>query len=905
VKPGGAEVWFRNSDGELIENYRYLFRDSARKWTVFQKMIACPPGAATMDLGVFAEPGGMTWYDDVCIIQPPCTKALFGTPSIDGTLDDALWSSAPNLGPFADYLGRAPARADTRAWIAYDDQNLYLAVRCEHTPGAELDVDVTRHDDETWDDDGIQLFIDPWNSQSGWYRIVVNAMGVIRDQVPMEAGVGWESNARVAARRNRDHWILEMAVPFSSLDLARRSHDTWRINVMRRDSDSGQSTAWSLYGVIRPAFYGYVEMKPDLGTTVVPQAALRADELEAARESVLSAMKEMGLTGPDAAPVLRPLERTRGLIQTLREKTGATDPRAEEIWNALGEVEAGLSDSRRAVWRAFLPGDALTVALAGSLFKFPKTGLFPDLPFCREVRIEAARDEAESFQILIEAGDADLRGVRIETQALRGPDGATLGLVWHPIGYVETVSPNYGVDYVGWWPDVLMPAGPFDVPARELQPVWCTVEVPPDAPAGAYEGTVLVRTGENSVRIPVRARVRTFRLPRPGTLAYPFGVYASTLSGWYCNTKDYRETLPIEDFAAWCEFLGQRRLTPKNIAHEYWIKTKDGVDASALRKTVGALASRYYPPWSFGVYRMPVGKTVAGYKDRSARIERTVEGMKSRIAAYRHEGLPESVYIYGVDEPKPPVTGFLQDLYAQTQRLFPGIPLMQTMSHKSPREELVGLVDIWCVVLRAWELFPEFYRERVAAGDTVWVYLAGALRHPFPNLLIDNPAIDHRVLLWQVQQSGAKGLLYWLVSAWRTCHTPGSGEAAFPDVPMSLKDEAWWVQKRGVNGDGILTWPGKNRKPLSSIRLEILRDGIEDCEYLALLGKLVEQARGSPVGRRPGAVTFARAEALAHVPREIANGFDSFSRDADLLLSRREEIGDMIEELMAVLRADQ
>ncbi|NQU43897.1 DUF4091 domain-containing protein, partial [bacterium] len=754
-----------------------------------------------------------------------------------------------------------------------------------------------------WTDDCIQLFIDPWNAQSGWYRIVVNPLGVVRDQVPMEAGASWESNARIATRRNRDHWILEMAVPFSSMDLTRRASDTWRLNLMRRDSDSGQSTAWSLYGVIRPAFYGYVEMKPELGGAVAPQVATHADELDAARDATLSAMKNLGLTGPDASPFLVALEKTRGKIESLRERAKANNPKANDIWNALDTAETALSDSRRTAWKSLFPGKTFTLALADSLAKFPRSGLFPDVPLSRSVNLDAARDEAESFQILIEAAENDLRAVRIEPESLRGPDGATLRVRCHPIGYVETVSPNYGVDYVGWWPDILLPPAPFDVRAREFQPVWCTAEVPADAPAGVYEGTIRLHAGEDTVQIPVSVRVRDFRLPRPGTLACPFGVYASTLSGWYSNTSDYRKTLPIEDFARWCEFLGRYRLTPKNIAHEYWIETREGIDASPLQKTVGALADQYYPPQSFGVFRMPGGDTVARYQDRPTFKVKILEDLKARIAAYRREGLPESVYIYGCDEPKPNVTGFLQELYAETKKIAPDLPIMQTMTHKSPREELVGVVDIWCAVLRAWEQYPGFYQARVAAGDTVWVYLAGALRHPYPNVMIENPAIDHRVLLWQVHQSKAKGLLYWLVSAWRTCHAPASGELAFPDAPMSLKDEPWWVQERGVNGDGILTWPGRDREPLASIRLEVLRDGIEDYEYLVLLGKLVEKARALPEGCGPDAATLTRAEDLAHVPPEIANAFSSFSRDADAMLARRKAIGDMIERLAEAVEA--
>jgi hypothetical protein len=44
------------------------------------------------------------------------------------------------------------------------------------------------------------------------------------------------------------------------------------------------------------------------------------------------------------------------------------------------------------------------------------------------------------------------------------------------------------------------------------------------------------------------------------------------------------------------------------------------------------------------------------------------------------------------------------------------------------------------------------------------------------------------------------------------------------------------------NGEGVLVYPG-DMAPISSVRLELLREGLEDMEHLSLLRRAIERAR--------------------------------------------------------------
>ena len=82
-----------------------------------------------------------------------------------------------------------------------------------------------------------------------------------------------------------------------------------------------------------------------------------------------------------------------------------------------------------------------------------------------------------------------------------------------------------------------------------------------------------------------------------------------------------------------------------------------------------------------------------------------------------------------------------------------------------------------------------------------------------------------------------------------------------------------WVS---VNGDGLLIYPGKEMTPLPSIRLEVIRDGVEDYEYLVLL----EQAAGD--------------EAVKGLVDRIAPNWWQYCREPSRLLEVRRELAERI-----------
>jgi hypothetical protein len=161
-------------------------------------------------------------------------------PKVDGTLDDAAWKQATEITEFRTSEGGQP-RVKTRLLLARDDKTLYVAI--ENFEDADklkrLVADIVDRDGEgIWEDDSVELFIDPTNRRKAYYHVIVNAKGVTWDSVnrPEESDMGdttWNPNLEVATRVGQESWVVELAIPFEAFDRTVASNPEWAMNVLR------------------------------------------------------------------------------------------------------------------------------------------------------------------------------------------------------------------------------------------------------------------------------------------------------------------------------------------------------------------------------------------------------------------------------------------------------------------------------------------------------------------------------------------------------------------------------------------------------------------------------------------------------------------------------------------------
>jgi hypothetical protein len=264
----------------------------------------------------------------------------------------------------------------------------------------------------------------------------------------------------------------------------------------------------------------------------------------------------------------------------------------------------------------------------------------------------------------------------------------------------------------------------------------------------------------------------------------------------------------------------------------------------------------------------------------------------------REKGWLKMAYTYWYDEPQPEVFAYVRAGMERLKKYAPGI---QTMLTKEPHDELGNSIDIWC------PLTPEYRSDaaekRRAQGERYWWYVCCGPKAPFCTLFIDHPATELRTWLWQSWQRNVVGILIWESVYWTSVGDPSQNP--YHD-PMGYVGGTKPEQKQyWGNGDGRFLYPplaaatpglsGSEpviEPPVSSIRWEMLREGIEDYEFLWLLRDLIGKKRPSLT---PDQVKTY--EALLEVPETITRDITTFTTDPRPIYARRAAIAEAIEQL--------
>lgn len=246
-------------------------------------------------------------------------------------------------------------------------------------------------------------------------------------------------------------------------------------------------------------------------------------------------------------------------------------------------------------------------------------------------------------------------------------------------------------------------------------------------------------------------------------------------------------------------------------------------------------------------------------------------------------------YVHGFDESemrKDPVENVDPSLHRVFGMLADKFPWLKRESANPIIDKHVGYINVWTPLTQQLpEKKMEMVRERQAAGDEVWAYVCCGPGRPYANLFIDFPGVDPRILPWQFFQQGMTGFLYYLINLYDGQENWNMDAPKWPERP-------WNPYSFRTNSDGILMYPGPDKEPLASTRMENLRDGIEDYEALAILASLVEKAAADDAH----ADFAAAAKAVLAVKPEITTSWKEYTQNPDTIISARAEVDELIEE---------
>lgn len=521
----------------------------------------------------------------------------------------------------------------------------------------------------------------------------------------------------------------------------------------------------------------------------------------------------------------------------------------------------------------------------------------------RRADLSAARNEFEPFQVVLRS-PAPIAGVDARIGDLVAEDGghridrrhATV----YRVGWLDVETPSSEAGDTGEWPDPLLPrtdpyagerrdAFPFDLPAARNQPLWLEVYVPPETPPGAYRGTVEIAVGGAArAAVPVSLEVWPFTLPSTSSLRTSFGFSGPTAlkrhHGSYLGDDELHELT-----GRYAEAALRHRISLHGGSMAPPEPRFDGsrvtVDWTRYDREVGP----FLEGTVFGADDpLPGARATSTDVITAPGLDDTRKVLYWRAWAdhFRRRGWLDRLFLYLPDEPGVedyPEVARLADL---ARRADPELPTLLT---EQLVPELAGRVDLWTTLINCLghgcgpspcerSVTRRAYTAAEDGGAELWWYQSCASHgcgivgerasRRWPTYVIDAPATAARIMPWLAFTHDVEGELYYnTVEAWT-----GDGDP-------------WTdLHRHGGNGDGTLFYPGaperiggRTHVPVESLRLKLIRDGLEDYEYLTLLaaaggGHLAraesEEIAPSPCRwRHPPEAMLAAREALA---RELA-----------------------------------
>jgi hypothetical protein len=207
------------------------------------------------------------------------------------------------------------------------------------------------------------------------------------------------------------------------------------------------------------------------------------------------------------------------------------------------------------------------------------------------------------------------------------------------------------------------------------------------------------------------------------------------------------------------------------------------------------------------------------------RVEPYLTALLSALNTHLVEKNWKSIYFQHIlDEPhgtEPPQYARVAELVHHN---LPGVLTIDAIDASDIKDELKNNCDIWVPQLGRFDSQVELIHDRIQSGREVWFYTCLFPNKHYLNRLIDYPLLKVRLLHWLNFRYGYAGFLHWGWNFW---------------TPEPVKDTQPVIDANTQllpPGDAFIVYPDRAGKSVySSIRLETMREGIEDYELLMSL----------------------------------------------------------------------
>lgn len=531
------------------------------------------------------------------------------------------------------------------------------------------------------------------------------------------------------------------------------------------------------------------------------------------------------------------------------------------------------------------------------------------------VKVYAARNEFEPFLVVLRPGASGSVAVDI------GDFGPEIETEIYQVRYVNIVQVSDHLGRTGPYPDPLWPiekGESVSVVSGENTAFWFSVKIPKDAMAGDYSANV--RIGD--VNIPVSLHVFNFAIPETVHVKSQMNTSFNAILTKYGVSGTGSEYWRYVDKIK--QFFIDHRLTPKSALwpggltsaggapyinydcngtltdiHGIW-----GFQEPAMRYLAGTgmMEGMYSEPFNDGTgfpsfmaatfqnndasadqrpstfcgQSRSAGDWSTGSNPNSPYNQKWFQYMTALQNYLAATGHLEKAYYYFANEPQDQADYDAVAWYSkQLKNAAPNLKLMVSEEPKPdifshPNYTSSSQIDIWLALLNHYDPAVSFDRQANHNEET-WMYWLHGTQPPYFNpITLDHPGIESKFTGWFLWKYRLSGLACYAMNNW------GANPWTQPMVD-NQNGNRFMLYPPSQSNDSI-SYGSNSHRFVPSIRLELMRDGLEDYEYLYVLNN----------NNPPEANAANAADSQAG---KIIAGLKSYTRDSEFMYNLRRLIG--------------
>lgn len=483
-----------------------------------------------------------------------------------------------------------------------------------------------------------------------------------------------------------------------------------------------------------------------------------------------------------------------------------------------------------------------------------------------KLRFSAVKNEYESAQLIVTANKA-VRSYDVELSDLKGENGEIFSAENFTVynqKYIQVTRTTTNNFESGWYPDALLP---FDTAAEygentieegENQGIWFSCYVPKTQAAGVYSGSFTINADGSSVAVPVSVEVADFTLGDEVHSRSSFGIHRYWNEGGIVSAE---KDAGYGMYTAYYEYLLDYRISARYMPSS--MTDIDGFIAQLRKYFANPKCSNYILPYveaydsdfggsgiDYAAYEYLLDKIAAAsiedevnYFEKASTYFAMYDEITSASDIQKANAFYKKIYDLHISvaekwgsslncteefkrnliETMLDINQLMVTTYSPSFTVgFTYCPLLDKYNSKSSRENYQEVYE---------------YGEgdyKVTLNEEKWWYSAGIPKNPYPSYHIDDNGYSPVVYSWMQYANGVTGNLYWSATFYLERVNENN------KVVYNALQDCYSTAMRfpETNGDGFLVYPGAPYGiygPVGSIRLEQIRDGLEEYDMLYAL----------------------------------------------------------------------